>query len=232
MNWYFQYTPGDHWDYDEAHSHILVDGEIDGQPRKLITHSARNGLPLHLRAVERPDRVRQALSREHQLDGGHRPEDRQAARLRSEQGHPDLCRRCHADGGQSDQEDVPGACRRQQFLAGDLQPEDQADLHSDRYALRRPHAQAGFGNKAGDWQGGPTSRPSDSNQSTIARPAHRRDQGTTSTSPTRTTAACCRPPAAAWFHRLHRWHLRRIRRHDHGAACGRSTSAPASTRRR
>jgi alcohol dehydrogenase (cytochrome c) len=43
MNWYFQYTPGDHWDYDEAHSHILVDGEINGQPRKLITHSARNG---------------------------------------------------------------------------------------------------------------------------------------------------------------------------------------------
>jgi alcohol dehydrogenase (cytochrome c) len=43
MNWYFQYTPGDHWDYDEAHSHILVDGVINGQPRQLITHSARNG---------------------------------------------------------------------------------------------------------------------------------------------------------------------------------------------
>jgi alcohol dehydrogenase (cytochrome c) len=43
MNWYFQYTPGDHWDYDEAHSHILVDGQVAGQPRKLITHSGRNG---------------------------------------------------------------------------------------------------------------------------------------------------------------------------------------------
>jgi alcohol dehydrogenase (cytochrome c) len=43
MNWYFQYTPGDHWDYDEAGTHILVDGQIAGQPRKLITHSARNG---------------------------------------------------------------------------------------------------------------------------------------------------------------------------------------------
>src|SRR5262252_9250677 len=43
MNWYFQYTPGDHWDYDEAGTHILVDGQIDGQTRKLITHSARNG---------------------------------------------------------------------------------------------------------------------------------------------------------------------------------------------
>ena len=43
MNWYFQYLPGDMWDDDAAHSHILIDGEINGQPRKLITHSARNG---------------------------------------------------------------------------------------------------------------------------------------------------------------------------------------------
>ena len=43
MNWYFQYLPGDMWDYDDAHTHILIDGQIDGQSRKLITHSARNG---------------------------------------------------------------------------------------------------------------------------------------------------------------------------------------------
>jgi alcohol dehydrogenase (cytochrome c) len=43
MNWFFQYTPGDHWDYDEAGTHILIDGQMAGQPRKLITHSARNG---------------------------------------------------------------------------------------------------------------------------------------------------------------------------------------------
>ncbi len=43
MNWFFQYTPGDHWDYDEAHTHILIEGEINGERRKLITHSARNG---------------------------------------------------------------------------------------------------------------------------------------------------------------------------------------------
>jgi alcohol dehydrogenase (cytochrome c) len=43
MNWYFQYTPGDHWDYDEAHTHILIDTVVNGEPRKLITHSARNG---------------------------------------------------------------------------------------------------------------------------------------------------------------------------------------------
>ena len=43
MNWYFQYTPGDHWDYDESHTHILIDGQVGGQQRKLITHSGRNG---------------------------------------------------------------------------------------------------------------------------------------------------------------------------------------------
>jgi alcohol dehydrogenase (cytochrome c) len=43
MNWYFQYTPGDMWDYDEVGTHILIDGQIGGQSRKLITHSARNG---------------------------------------------------------------------------------------------------------------------------------------------------------------------------------------------
>jgi alcohol dehydrogenase (cytochrome c) len=43
MNWYFQFTPGDMWDYDEVGTHILIDGNIGGQARKLITHSARNG---------------------------------------------------------------------------------------------------------------------------------------------------------------------------------------------
>jgi alcohol dehydrogenase (cytochrome c) len=43
MNWYFQFTPGDMFDYDEVGTHILIDGEISGQTRQLITHSARNG---------------------------------------------------------------------------------------------------------------------------------------------------------------------------------------------
>ena len=43
MNWYFQYTPGDMWDLDEVGTHILFDAVVDGQPRRLITHSARNG---------------------------------------------------------------------------------------------------------------------------------------------------------------------------------------------
>jgi alcohol dehydrogenase (cytochrome c) len=43
MNWYHQYVPGDMWDYDAAGTHILIDGEVSGQPHKLVAHSARNG---------------------------------------------------------------------------------------------------------------------------------------------------------------------------------------------
>jgi alcohol dehydrogenase (cytochrome c) len=43
MNWYFQYTPGDMWDYDEVGTHILIDGPVSGEPHKLVTHAARNG---------------------------------------------------------------------------------------------------------------------------------------------------------------------------------------------
>jgi alcohol dehydrogenase (cytochrome c) len=31
------------WDYDEVGTHILIDGQINGETRKLVTHSARNG---------------------------------------------------------------------------------------------------------------------------------------------------------------------------------------------
>jgi alcohol dehydrogenase (cytochrome c) len=43
MNWFHQYTPGDMWDYDEVGTHILIDGVVAGEQRKLITHSGRNG---------------------------------------------------------------------------------------------------------------------------------------------------------------------------------------------
>jgi alcohol dehydrogenase (cytochrome c) len=50
MNWFFQYTPGDMWDYDEAGTHILIEGQVAGQTRKMVTHAARNGF---LYALER-----------------------------------------------------------------------------------------------------------------------------------------------------------------------------------
>jgi glucose dehydrogenase len=91
MNWYFQYTPGDMWDFDEVGTHIMFERVVNGQRR----HGRRQGLYRR------------------QLDQGYRPEDRQAARLRSRQGRADLFRARRSDLGQSDQESLSQSYRRQ-----------------------------------------------------------------------------------------------------------------------
>jgi alcohol dehydrogenase (cytochrome c) len=43
IRWYHQYTPNDTMDYDETGTHILIDGKVDGEDRKLLAHAGRNG---------------------------------------------------------------------------------------------------------------------------------------------------------------------------------------------
>ena len=43
LNWHFQYTPHDVWDWDAAQTQALVDTNWQGQPRKLLIHANRNG---------------------------------------------------------------------------------------------------------------------------------------------------------------------------------------------
>jgi len=43
MAWYFQASPHDTHDWDNTEVPVLIDGVIDGQPRKLIAQAARNG---------------------------------------------------------------------------------------------------------------------------------------------------------------------------------------------
>lgn len=43
VKWTFQYTPNDPYDYDEISEHPLIDVEIDGQKRSVVTHAGRNG---------------------------------------------------------------------------------------------------------------------------------------------------------------------------------------------
>ena len=43
LKWYFQFTPHDVWDWDAAQPPVLVDGEWQGRPRKLLLHANRNG---------------------------------------------------------------------------------------------------------------------------------------------------------------------------------------------
>jgi quinohemoprotein ethanol dehydrogenase len=43
MAWYFQTTPGDHWDYDSVQKLILTDLTIDGQKHSVIMQANKNG---------------------------------------------------------------------------------------------------------------------------------------------------------------------------------------------
>jgi alcohol dehydrogenase (cytochrome c) len=43
IKWYYQYTPNDPYDYDGVAEHILVDAEVNGEPRKVALHADRNG---------------------------------------------------------------------------------------------------------------------------------------------------------------------------------------------
>ncbi len=43
MAWYFQASPHDTHDWDAVQTPVLIDGEIDGRPRKLLVQASRNG---------------------------------------------------------------------------------------------------------------------------------------------------------------------------------------------
>ena len=43
LKWYFQCSPHDTHDWDATETPIMIDGEINGQPRKLLAQSNRNG---------------------------------------------------------------------------------------------------------------------------------------------------------------------------------------------
>jgi quinohemoprotein ethanol dehydrogenase len=43
MAWYYQTTPGDHWDYDSVQKLILADLDIGGQRHRVIMQANKNG---------------------------------------------------------------------------------------------------------------------------------------------------------------------------------------------
>jgi alcohol dehydrogenase (cytochrome c) len=43
LAWYFQPSPHDTHDWDAVETPVLIDGEIDGRPRKLLAQASRNG---------------------------------------------------------------------------------------------------------------------------------------------------------------------------------------------
>ena len=205
MNWYFQFTPGDHWDYDEEGTHILIDGQINGETRQLITHSARNGF---LYTMERSNG--QTVLAKPYLDNVNWTKgiDQKTGKPVDYVPGNDIqmyAGRRHADAGGAHQENVSVAVRRQQFLAVGLQPEDQAALRAGADRLRRGHA----GSEAEQQGRRDARRPACQHRTSATRPTSRRSIRSPARSrprrtfPTRTTAARWRP-RAAWCSRASR----------------------------
>ncbi len=231
MNWYFQFTPGDMWDYDEVGTHILIDGQVGGQPRKLITHSARNGF-LYTMERDNGQMVAPSPTWRRELDQGHRPEDRQAARLRSHQGDPDLCGRRQSHAGRAAQEGLSVAGRRQQLLAVIVQPEDEVPLHPGAVDLRHHHDRPREAQCAARLERRPVHhRGALREQSHRRRSADRSRSRRTRTCATRTIPARSRPAAGSCSSASSTARSRPMTT-PRSTSCGRSTSAPASRRRR
>jgi alcohol dehydrogenase (cytochrome c) len=43
MAWYYQVSPHDSHDWDNVETPVLIDGQFNGQPRKMLAQAARNG---------------------------------------------------------------------------------------------------------------------------------------------------------------------------------------------
>jgi quinohemoprotein ethanol dehydrogenase len=43
MSWYYQTTPGDHWDYDAVQKMVLANVKIDGKPQRVLMQANKNG---------------------------------------------------------------------------------------------------------------------------------------------------------------------------------------------
>ncbi len=51
LNWHFQYTPNDSWDFDEVGTQQLITVNINGEDRKIVSHFGRNGFYYDLDAT-------------------------------------------------------------------------------------------------------------------------------------------------------------------------------------
>ena len=119
MQWYFQHTANDNRDYDSSGSQIIIDGKVNRRGSQAARACQPQWLSLRARPAERPVPEGGAVFRQGHLDQGHRSQDRQAGRLRSQQGRAEL--RAALEGRhRRAQGRVPGRARRHQFLAAGL----------------------------------------------------------------------------------------------------------------
>ena len=122
-SWYFQSSPHDTHDWDATQTPVLFDGEINGQPRKLLAQAARNG---HFFVLDRTNGKAHRLVRVR--------EDELVARATTRRGSRFRTRRRSA-GRRRARVAEPG--RRDELAAAELQPADRAVLRQRRARLQR-----------------------------------------------------------------------------------------------
>ena len=116
MVWYFQETPNEHWDFDTPSPKMLY--EVDRQRRAAQGRRQllAQRLFLHARPHQRPVPARRPVPGEGHLDQGHRSQDRQAGRLRSEPRRAALCRASASGAASRGRKPAHGtAARRRSF---------------------------------------------------------------------------------------------------------------------
>ncbi len=232
MNWYHQYTPGDMWDYDAAGTHILIDGQVAGQPRKLVTHSGRNGF---LYAFDRANG--QTVLAKPYVDTVNWTKGIDQKTGLPVDYDPGKDIQVYSGGQTMTLADrtkklCPSHVGRQQFLVGRLQPEDQAALHSvgdvvQRGVARSEPLQQGRRLEGRDLPAHRAQRVRNRRR----RSLHRRGEDAHAQPPIPTTARRS-PPAAASSSPASPTARSSPMTTRPSRSCGRSMSAPASTHRR
>ena len=131
ISWWHQYTPNDNRDYDETGTHILIDTKVNGEDRKIVSHAGRNGFNYMF------DRGNGQFLKAGAIRQGRSPGPRASIPKTGKPIDYDPAKdvQVYAEGPDvnDDKRDAPRMPRhrgRQQLLAGVLQPEDQAHLHS------------------------------------------------------------------------------------------------------
>ena len=219
MNWYFQYVPGDMWDYDEAHTHILIDGQVGGQPRKLITHSARNGF---LYTFERSNG--QTLLAKPYVENINWTKgiDQKTGKPVDYDPNQATFRSIPASMNQTLADPTKKLCPSMQggnnYWPAAYSPKTKLLYIPSISSCNEVTLDTTLSNKAGDWKGA-TFRDIERNETDliVADPftGDVKKQRARSLSQLQRRARDRRRPD---FHRLHRRHVRRLRRRDHGAA--------------
>ena len=222
------------WDYDEAGTHILIDGQVAGQPRKLITHSARNGFLYTFERTNGQTVLAKPYVENINWTKGIDQKTGKPVDYDPKQGHPGLFRAgrtrrwpsrtkklCPSMPGGNNYWPSSYSPKTKLLYIPSLIACNEVDARSGAVTTRQATGRAR--------RSGTSSATRPTSSSPIRSPARSRSSVHMPYPELQRRARDRRRPG---LHRLHRRHVRRPMTTPRSSSCGRSMSAPASTRRR